>query len=89
MTKKNKRETKNSAKVNYSACALEVEARTLSEAVKIASKELKTTRESFEIKLIAEEEKGLFGMMGTRPAKIKIRIKNCGCLDNRRSAGYI
>ncbi|MFB3919689.1 hypothetical protein BU251_09545 [Candidatus Velamenicoccus archaeovorus] len=49
---------------------IEVEGRTVEEAVKKASSILKVSRKQLQIKVVAEEQKGLFGMSGAKPAKI-------------------
>lgn len=49
---------------------IEVEGRTVEEAVKKASSILKVSRRQLHIKVVAEEQKGLFGMSGAKPAKI-------------------
>lgn len=54
---------------------IEVEAKTTQEAIKIALKKLKVKREDVEIKILREERKGLFGMEGAEPAKIKVIVK--------------
>ncbi len=54
--------------------SIEVEGKTVKEAVKKALKELKLPREKVKIQILAEEEKGLFGMPGARPAKIRVSI---------------
>ncbi|MFH1245860.1 MAG: Jag N-terminal domain-containing protein, partial [Candidatus Omnitrophota bacterium] len=40
---------------------IEVEGKTVSEAIKKALKQLNTTKDKVEIKVLSEEEKGLFG----------------------------
>ena len=55
--------------------SIEVEAKTTQEAIKAALKQLKLTRENVEIKILREENKGLFGMEGAEPAKIKVIVK--------------
>jgi len=55
--------------------AIEVEAKTTHEAIKIALKKLKAKKEDVEIKILREEHKGLFGMAGAEPAKIKVTLK--------------
>jgi spoIIIJ-associated protein len=50
---------------------IEVEAKTVSEAVKKALKELGLKREQVKIEILREEEKGLFGMPGAKLAKIR------------------
>ena len=54
---------------------VEVEAKTTQEAIKIALKKLGVKKEEAEIKILREEHKGLFGMEGAEPAKIKAIIK--------------
>lgn len=55
--------------------AIEVEAKTTQEAIKIALKKLRVKKQDVEIKILREEHKGLFGMEGAEPAKIKVIIK--------------
>jgi spoIIIJ-associated protein len=50
---------------------IEVEAKTVSEAVKKALKELGLNRDEVKIEILREEEKGLFGMPGAKLAKIR------------------
>lgn len=59
-------------KSNYE---LEIEAKSVEEAIQEAVKRLHLPRERLEIKVIREEEKGLFGMPGAKLAKIKVKIK--------------
>lgn len=54
---------------------IEVEGKTLEEAVKKALKELKLPRQKVKIEVLSEEKKGLFGMPGAKPAKIRVTIK--------------
>jgi len=55
--------------------SIEVEAPTIKEAIVIALKKLKAKKEDVEIKVLKEEHKGLFGMEGHEPAKIKVTVK--------------
>jgi len=55
--------------------SIEVEGSTVEEAVKNALKLLKAPRKSVDVKVVCEEKKGLFGMEGAKPAKIKVTIK--------------
>jgi spoIIIJ-associated protein len=55
--------------------SIEVEGKTLEEAVKKALKELKLPRQKVKIEVLSEEKKGLFGMPGAKPAKIRASIK--------------
>lgn len=52
----------------------EIEGRTVEEAIQNALKTLKVRRDQVKIKVLSEEEKGLFGMAGAKPAKIKVSI---------------
>ena len=54
---------------------IEVEAKTTQEAIRIALAKLKVKREDVEIKILREENKGLFGMEGAEPAKIKVIVR--------------
>jgi len=54
---------------------IEIEAKTTQEAIKIALKKLKVKKEDVEIRILREENKGLFGMEGAEQAKIKVTIK--------------
>lgn len=54
--------------------SIEVEGNTVEEAVKKALKELKLPRNRVKIEILSEEEKGLFGMPGAKPAKVKVSI---------------
>jgi spoIIIJ-associated protein len=53
---------------------VEVEAGTVEEAIKKALKELRYSRDKVKIEVLSEEEKGLFGMAGARPAKVRVTI---------------
>jgi spoIIIJ-associated protein len=54
--------------------SIEVEGRTVEEAVKKALKELKLPRQKVKIEVLSEEEKGLFGMPGAKPAKVRVSV---------------
>jgi spoIIIJ-associated protein len=54
--------------------SVEVEGKTVEEAVKAALKELKLPRDKVKIEVLSEEEKGLFGMPGAKPAKVRVSI---------------
>jgi len=54
---------------------LEFEGANVEEAVKKAIETLKISREEFEVKIVCEEKRGLFGMGGAKPAKILVIIK--------------
>lgn len=55
--------------------SIEVEGKTVEEAIKKALDILKLPRNKIKIKVLSEEEKGLFGMPGAKPAKIRVSIK--------------
>ena len=50
---------------------IEIEGVTVEEAIKKALQVLKLPRNKVKIEVLAEEEKGLFGMSGAKPAKIR------------------
>ena len=54
---------------------LEIEGTTVEDAIKKALQELKLPREKVKIEVLAEEVKGLFGMEGEKPAKIRVSVK--------------
>jgi spoIIIJ-associated protein len=54
---------------------IEVEAKTVEEAIKKALKELKLQRDQAQIEILCEEEKGLFGMAGAKMAKVRVSGK--------------
>ena len=54
--------------------SIEIEGKTVEEAVKRALKELRLPRDRVKIEVLSEEEKGLFGMPGAKPAKIRVTI---------------
>jgi spoIIIJ-associated protein len=54
--------------------SIEVDGQTVEEAIKKALKELKMKRENVKIEVLSDEEKGLFGMPGAKPAKIRVTI---------------
>ncbi len=53
---------------------IEIEGSTVKEAIKKALKELKLSRDKVKIEVISEEERGLFGMPGAKPAKVRVTI---------------
>jgi len=55
--------------------SIEVEGNTVDEAIKKALELLKVSRDDITVKVVSEEKKGLFGMEGEKPAKIKVAIK--------------
>jgi spoIIIJ-associated protein len=55
---------------------IEVEGATVKEAIKKALKQLGVKKEQAIIEILSEEKKGLFGMEGAKPAKIRARLKD-------------
>ena len=56
--------------------SMEFEGSTVEEAIKTAIMFLKVDREEIDVRVVCEEQKGLFGMEGAKPAKIKVVLKN-------------
>lgn len=54
---------------------IEISGNTVKEAINIALKKLGVTRDKVDIKILSEEQKGLFGMQGAKQAKIKVALK--------------
>jgi spoIIIJ-associated protein len=55
---------------------IDVEGVTVEDAIQKALKILQVSRDNIKIKVVCEEQKGLFGMEGVKPAKIKVTLKN-------------
>ena len=55
--------------------SIEVDGSTVEEAINKALSILKVSKEDVIIKVVCEEKKGLFGMEGAKPAKIKVTLK--------------
>lgn len=54
---------------------IEVEAKTVTEAIEKALQILKVSREEINVRVLSEEKMGLFGMGGGRPVKVRVRLK--------------
>lgn len=54
---------------------VEVTDKTIAEAVSKALVELGTTRDRVEVEVIEEPSKGLFGLFGSKPAKVRVTLK--------------
>lgn len=61
--------------------SIEIEGKTVAEAIKKALEQLKVPRNKVQIKVLVEEEKGLFGMPGAKLAKIRVTV-----LKNKENA---
>ena len=57
-------------KVKY----LEVEGKTVEEAIEKALQELKLPRDRVKIESLSEEKRGLFGMAGAKLAKVRVSV---------------
>jgi spoIIIJ-associated protein len=53
---------------------IEVEGKTVEDAIKKALQELKVSRNKVKVEILSEEAKGLFGMPGANPAKVRVSI---------------
>ncbi len=62
--------------MNMTKKSIEVEGKTTKEAIAIALKKLRVTKDKVEIKVLSEEHKGLFGMNGHKLAKIRVTLKS-------------
>lgn len=54
---------------------VEVEAKSSQEAIAIALRKLGAKRNEVKVKILNEENKGLFGMEGSKKARIKVIMK--------------
>lgn len=56
------------------AISIEAEGQTVEEAVKKALAELRVNRNKVQVDVLSEEQKGLFGMPGAKPAKVRVSL---------------
>jgi len=54
--------------------SIEIEGKTVEEAIKKALRQLRLPRKQVKIEVISEETKGLFGMAGVKPAKVRVSL---------------
>lgn len=54
--------------------SLEIEGNTVEEAIEKALQELKLSRKHVKIQILSEEKKGLFGMAGAKPARVRVSL---------------
>ena len=54
---------------------MEFEGHDVADAIKKALNTLCVSRETITVKVLSEEQKGLFSMAGLKPAKIKVSLK--------------
>ena len=52
--------------------SIEIEGKTVEAAIKIALKRLRLPRNKVKVEILSEGEKGLFGMPGGKPAKVRV-----------------
>lgn len=55
--------------------SIEAEGRTSQEAIKIALRRLGVSRNQVKVEILSEENRGLFGMKGAKPARVKVTLK--------------
>jgi spoIIIJ-associated protein len=55
--------------------SIEIEGKTVEAAIETALKKLNLPRNKVEIEILSEGEKGLFGMPGGKPAKVRVSPK--------------
>lgn len=54
---------------------VETEGNTVEDAINIALEQLNAKRDQVSVKVLCEEEKGLFGMKGAKPARVRVSLK--------------
>ncbi len=54
--------------------SVEIEGKSVEEAIKKALQQLQLPRNKVKIEVLSEEAKGLFGMPGAKPAKVRVRV---------------
>jgi len=54
---------------------IEAEGKTSQEAIKAALRQLGTTRDKVVVKILCEAKSGLYGMGGSKPAKVRVSMK--------------
>ena len=54
---------------------VEIEGKTVEDAIKKALEVLHVARDRVTIKVVSEGKQGLFGMKGAKPAKVRVSIK--------------
>jgi len=54
--------------------SVEIEGKTVEEAIKKALEQLSVSRDKVKIEVLAEETRGLFGMPGAKLAKVRVSL---------------
>jgi spoIIIJ-associated protein len=62
---------------------VDVEGKTAEEAIEKALLILKAGRKEVKVRILAEEQRGLFGMEGARPAKVRVALLKKKKLDRQ------
>ncbi|MFH1691873.1 MAG: Jag N-terminal domain-containing protein [Candidatus Omnitrophota bacterium] len=65
----------NSKKKRIKPTEFEIEGKTVEEAVEKAVNLLKVNKKDLRVRVLSEEKKGLFGMEGSKPAKIIVSVE--------------
>lgn len=60
---------------------VDIEGKTAEEAIKKALLILKASRKEVKVRILTEEQRGLFGMEGARPAKVRVTLLKKKKLD--------
>jgi len=68
-------DTNKDKKIKVTAKSIEAEGSTVEEAIKKATEMLGVSRDEISVKVVCEEKRGLFGMEGEKPAKIRVTLK--------------
>ena len=55
--------------------SIEAQGKTTAEAINKALEKLGVAKDKVDIKVLAEENKGLFGMKGAKQAKVRVTLK--------------
>ncbi|MCL6612508.1 MAG: protein jag [Peptococcaceae bacterium] len=69
--------------------AVEKTGRTVEEAVELALSDLGVSREEAEVEVIDQPSKGLLGILGTKPARVRVTVKNSTARRAREFIGSI
>lgn len=54
--------------------SIEIEGKSVEDAIKKALQQLQLPRSKVKIEILSEEARGLFGMPGAKPAKVRVSI---------------
>lgn len=55
--------------------SVEIEAATTKEAIDAALKQLGVGKDQVSVRVLSEEQRGLFGMRGAKPVKVRVTVK--------------